>query len=361
MAGAASSSALTAMLETLKAPHRRYNPLLDEWVLCSPHRLERPWQGKVEDQPDETRPEYDPSCYLCPGNVRASGKSNPAYTATHAFDNDFPALLPESAAAAKEEDRLLMAEPATGQCRVICFSPRHDLTLAEMSPSEIRPVVEAWADETKTVGSHPAVRHVQVFENKGELMGCSNPHPHCQVWATGHVPLLPARKLATQRAYFERHRRDLLGDYLEREIAANERIVCRNDHWVALVPWWAVWPFEIMLVPVRRVPDLPSLAAGERDALAEMLRRVSVRYDNLFRTSFPYSMGLHGRPTDGEEHPWWRLHAAYFPPLLRSATVRKFLVGFELTAEPQRDLTAEDAAERLRAQSETHYRRERKR
>ncbi len=344
------------MPEALRAPHRRYNPLLDEWVLCSPHRLERPWQGKVEDAPAETRPEFDESCHLCPGNVRANGQRNPVYTSTFVFDNDFPALLPQSAAGSTDEGGLLVAEPATGRCRVICFSPRHDLTLAEMSVAETRPVVDAWAHETGVLGSDPRVRYVQVFENKGAMMGCSNPHPHCQVWATGHVPVVPARKLAAQRAWFERRGGDLLGDYLERELEAGDRIVCRNEHWVALVPWWAVWPFEAMLVPVRRVPDLVSLDGDERDALAEMLHRVSVRYDNLFRTSFSYSMGVHGRPSDGEEHPWWRLHAVYFPPLLRSATVRKFLVGFELTAEPQRDLTAEDAARRLREQSETHFR-----
>ena len=344
------------MTAPLKTPHRRYNPLLDEWVLCSPHRLQRPWQGQVEDQAPENRPAHDPACYLCPGNLRANGERNPAYTATFAFDNDFAALLPESAIAPVDEDGLLVAEPATGRCRVLCFSPLHDLTLAEMDVEAIRPVVDTWAREVKTIGAEPAVRYVQVFENKGAMMGCSNPHPHGQVWATSYVPVGPARKLETQRAYFERHGRDLLGDYLRKELAVGERIVCRNDHWVALVPFWAVWPFEVMLVPARRVPDLPSLRGAERDALADVLRRVSVRYDNLFRTSFPYSMGFHGRPTDGEEHPWWRLHAAYFPPLLRSATVRKFLVGFELTAEPQRDLTAEDAASRLRAQAETHYR-----
>ena len=344
------------MTALLKTPHRRYNPLLDEWVLCSPHRLQRPWQGQVEDEAPENRPGHDPSCYLCPGNIRANGERNPAYTATFAFDNDFAALLPESAIAPVDEDGLLVAEPATGRCRVLCFSPRHDLTLAEMDVEAIRPVVDTWAREVKTIGAEPAVRYVQVFENKGAMMGCSNPHPHGQVWATSYVPVGPARKLVTQRAYFERHGRDLLGDYLRKELAAGERIVCRNDDWVALVPFWAVWPFEVMLVPARRVSDLPSLRDAERDALADLLRRVSVRYDNLFRTSFPYSMGFHGRPTDGEEHPEWRLHAVYFPPLLRSATVRKFLVGFELTAEPQRDLTAEDAASRLRAQAETHYR-----
>jgi UDPglucose--hexose-1-phosphate uridylyltransferase len=344
------------MPDALRAPHRRYNPLLDEWVLCSPHRLERPWQGHVEDQVDEPRPRYDPSCYLCPGNERANGQRNPAYTSTFGFDNDFPALLSEGGTPGPKEGGLLVAEAATGRCRVICFSPRHDLTLAEMSSAETRAVVDAWAQETETIGGDPAIRYVQIFENKGEMMGCSNPHPHCQVWATGHVPLVPARKAATQRGWLERHGRDLVGDYLARELKAEERIVCRNEYWVALVPWWAVWPFEVMLIPVRRVPDLPSLDADERDALADVLHRVSVRYDNLFRTSFPYSMGFHGRPTDGEGHPWWRLHAVYFPPLLRSATVRKFLVGFELAAEPQRDLTAEEAAARLRDQGEAHYR-----
>lgn len=344
------------MSTPLRSPHRRYNPLLDEWVLCSPHRLERPWQGQVEDEPPEARPAFDPCCYLCPGNLRANGERNPDYAATFTFDNDFPALLPESPLAPLDEGRLLVAEPATGRCRVVCFSPRHDLTLAEMEASAIRRVVDAWATEVEMLGALPGVRYVQVFENKGAMMGCSNPHPHGQIWATSYVPLVPARKLASQRAHFERLGRDLLGDYLERELAAGERLVCRNAHWVALVPFWAVWPFEIMLVPARRVPDLPSLEGDERDGLADLLRRVGVRYDNLFRTSFPYSMGFHGRPTDGDEHPYWRLHAVYLPPLLRSATVRKFLVGFELTAEPQRDLTAEDAAARLRAVSETHHR-----
>ena len=345
------------MSAVFRSPHRRHNPLLDEWVLCSPHRLKRPWQGQVEDSPPEARPAHDPGCYLCPGNARAKGERNPAYTTTYAFDNDFAALLPSSDVAPLDDGGLLVAQPATGRCRVICFSPRHDLTLAEMSSAQIRPVVDTWAEETRAIGADPAIRYVQVFENKGAMMGCSNPHPHCQVWATGHVPAIPAKKLQTQRAYFTRHGRDLLGDYLDKELTAGERIVFRNDHWVALVPFWAVWPYETMLVPVRRLADLPSLGGDERDALADALRRISARYDNLFRTSFPYSMGFHARPTDGEEHPYWRLHAVYYPPLLRSASVRKFLVGYELTAEPQRDLTAEDAAARLRAQAEAHYRR----
>lgn len=350
------------MTHPLTAPHRRYNPLLDEWVLCSPHRLERPWQGQIEEPARESRRAYDAGCYLCPGNLRAGGRRNPSYATTFTFDNDYPALLPAGEptageAASASEAGLLVAEPATGRCRVICFSPRHDLTLAEMSAEEIRPLVATWAEEAEDLARDPGIRYVQIFENKGALMGCSNPHPHCQVWATGHVPTIPARKLQAQRAYHQRHGRDLLGDYLQQELALGERVVFRNADWVALVPFWAVWPFELMLLPLRRVPDLPALTEDERSSLADALRRVSVRYDNLFRTSFPYSMGFHARPCDGEEHPFWRLHGVYFPPLLRSASVRKFLVGFELTAEPQRDLTAEHAAARLREQPETHHRR----
>jgi UDPglucose--hexose-1-phosphate uridylyltransferase len=336
-------------------PHRRYNPLTDEWVLVSPHRLERPWQGQVEPDRRETRLAFDAGCYLCPGNTRANGERNPPYASTFTFDNDFPALLSEPGAPAEAASPLLVSEPVAGRCRVVCFSPRHDLTLAQMDATKVRGVVDAWASETETLGRDPALRYVQVFENKGAMMGCSNPHPHGQIWATSAIPLVPARKLETQRAWFERHGSDLVGDYLAEELRSGERVVCRNESWVALVPYWAVWPFELMLVPTRRVADLPSLDARERDLLADLLRRVCVRYDNLFRVSFPYSMGFHGRPTDGEVHPWWRLHAVYFPPLLRSASVRKFLVGFELTAEPQRDLTPEDAAARLRAQDETHY------
>jgi UDPglucose--hexose-1-phosphate uridylyltransferase len=337
-----------------QAPHRRYNPLLDEWVLVSPQRLERPWQGQVESVKREASAPHDPACYLCPGNSRARGVRNPEYTSTFVFDNDFPALLPAEAPAAVR-DGLLHAEGEPGTCRVLCFSPRHDLSLARMTTAQIRPVVDAWADEVETLGRRPDVGYVQVFENKGTLMGCSNPHPHGQVWATRHVPTLPARKDAALRAYLAREGRDLVGDYLAQEVRERGRLVCENAHWVALVPFWAVWPFETMLVPRRRVADLPSLEAPERDALADVLRRLTVRYDNLFRCSFPYSMGWHGRPTQGEDHSHWRLHAVFFPPLLRSATVRKFLVGYEMTGEPQRDLTPEEAAARLREAPESRY------
>ncbi len=337
-----------------QGPHRRYNPLLDEWVLVSPQRLERPWQGRFEAPETPSLPAHHPACYLCPGNERANGVRNPAYTSTFAFDNDFPALLPE-AGEAELDDGLLLARAERGLCRVLCFTPRHDLSLARMTVPDIRCVVDAWAEETAALAARPEISHVQLFENRGALMGCSNPHPHCQIWATERVPTQQEKKLRLQRAHWERHRLDLLGDYLEREMKDGARLVCGNQHWQALVPFWAVWPFETMLLPHRRVSSLAALDPAERDALADLLRRLTVRYDNLFRCSFPYSMGWHGVPADDAEHPYARLHAVCFPPLLRSASVKKFLVGYEMTAEPQRDLTPEAAAEPLRAAQERHY------
>ena len=336
-------------------PHRRYNPLLEEWVLVSPHRLQRPWQGQLEAPAPETRLVYDHECYLCPGNARAAGKRNPPYAGTFAFDNDFPALLPDVLPDEGTADGLLRARNERGTCRVLCFSPRHDLTLARMSGPEIRGVVDAWAEQVAELGGRPELRHVQVFENKGAEMGASNPHPHCQVWATERVPALAARRLAAQRRHVETGGSDLLGDYLEQERAKAERIVCQNERWTVVVPFWAVWPFETLLIPARHVADLPALDGDERDALADILGRLNRRYDNLFQRPFPYSMAWHGRPTDGAAHPYWRLHASWYPPLLRSATVRKFIVGYELAAEPQRDLTPEQAAARLREQPERHY------
>jgi len=338
----------------MQGPHRRYNPLLDEWGLCSPHRLARPWQGQVESGAVPALAAYDPACYLCPGNARAGGVRNPDYAATFVFDNDYPALLPEAGDLPGDGD-LLRARAQTGVCRVLCFSPRHDLSLARMPVAAIRAVVDTWAHQQTELGSRDDVAWVQIFENRGEMMGCSNPHPHGQIWASSEVPGLAARAVEAQRRHHAGCGRDLLGDYLDRELELAERIVCRNDHWVALVPFWAVWPFETLLLPVRRAPDLASLEDAERDALADLLRRLGARYDNLFGCPFPYSMGWRGRPSDGEEHPGVRLHASYLPPLLRSATIRKFLVGYELAAEPQRDLTPEAAAARLRECSETHY------
>jgi UDPglucose--hexose-1-phosphate uridylyltransferase len=331
-------------------PHRRYNPLLDEWVLCSPHRLARPWQGQVDERTPEDRPAYDAQCYLCPGNRRAGGAVNPAYATTFAFDNDFPALLPSLGPSPLEPlDPLRRQAPVSGVCRVLCFSPRHDLTLGDMGLDGIRLVVDAWGEEVTRLQALEGIRYVQVFENKGETMGCSNPHPHGQIWATAHVPTIPARKTAAQDAYHATHGRDLLGDYLARELADAERIVATNDHWCVLVPFWAVWPFETMIVPREPTASLPALSDAQRDGLAGILEDLNRRYDALFGTSFPYSMGWHAAPADGIAHPGCRLHAVYYPPLLRSATIRKFLVGYEMTAEAQRDLTPEAAAERLRA------------
>ena len=338
-------------------PHRRLDQLTGEWVLVSPHRTRRPWQGRVERLPEDQRPAHDPGCYLCPGNTRANGERNPRYPATFVFDNDFAALVPaDGALGSVSVDDLLVAEGESGTCRVICFSPRHDLTLAEMDVAGLRRVVDTWTEEYLRLGNEDDIAHVQVFENKGEIMGCSNPHPHGQIWAQRSVPLHAMRELERQEAYFNSHGRTLLGDYLALELRLGERIVCANDTFVALVPFWAVWPFETMIISRRPARHLGDLTDAERDQLADLVRRVATRYDKLFTTSFPYSAGLHQAPTDGGAHPEWHLHMHFYPPLLRSATVRKFLVGYEMLGEPQRDLTAEAAADRLRGLSETHYR-----
>ncbi len=343
-------------MDLLNTSHKRYNALTGEWILVSPHRLQRPWQGKVEDLPPDTRPAYDTKCYLCPGNERAGGHRNPGYTGTFVFTNDFSALLPDAAPGSMDRDGLLVARSERGLCRVICFSPRHDLTMPDLSPADIRGVVDVWAAETAELAARPDIGYVQVFENKGAIMGCSNPHPHGQIWATETMPVEPDKEDRMQAAFLAGRGGDLLGAVLDAEIAAGERIVCRNDEWVALVPFWAKWPFETMVVPVRRFASLPQLDDAARDGLADVLRRLTARYDNLFRVSFPYTMGFHQAPADGADHPHWRLHAHFYPPLLRSATVQKFMVGFEMLATPQRDITAEGAAARLRELDETPLR-----
>jgi UDPglucose--hexose-1-phosphate uridylyltransferase len=338
-----------------ETPHRRFNPLTREWVLVSPHRAKRPWLGKIETAPAEHEPAYDPTCYLCPGNARAEGVRNPVYQGTFVFDNDFPALLPDAPQLTVDEGGLIVARTEAGRCRVLCFTPRHDLTIPRMSIEEIRRVVEAWAEQYTELGSLPFVRHVQIFENRGALMGASNPHPHCQIWAEAELPNVPASEQHSLREYHEREGGCLLCRYLESELARKERIVCANDGFVALVPFWAVWPFETMVLSRRHAANLADLNDSERFLLADLLRRLTIRYDNLFESPFPYSMGFHQSPTDGEPHAEWHLHAHYVPPLLRSATVRKFMVGYELLGTPQRDLTPESAAERLRGLSESHY------
>jgi UDPglucose--hexose-1-phosphate uridylyltransferase len=334
-------------------PHRRYNPLTGEWLLVSPHRTKRPWKGQVEEPPQETRPRYDPTCYLCPGNERASGECNPNYEHTYVFTNDFAALLPDTPGASVVAHPLLRAECVQGTCRVICFSPRHDLTLPEMAVEEIRAVVDVWAAQIAELGQR--YRWVQVFENKGAIMGCSNPHPHGQVWALDALPNEPTKEDRQQHSYFDEHGVPLLVDYADLEISQQVRIVVENEHWVAVVPYWVVWPFETLLLPRRHVLRLPDLDDAERDGLAQILRRLLTKYDNLFEVSFPYSMGWHGAPAGEGDHSHWQLHAHFYPPLLRSATVKKFMVGYEMLAEAQRDLTAEQAAERLRALPVVHY------
>ncbi len=335
--------------------HRRLNPLTGEWVLVSPHRTERPWTGQTESAAAPA-PAYDPACYLCPGNRRAHGTVNPRYRHTFVFDNDFPALQAEAGDDRLDRDGLLVAETEGGVCRVICFSPRHDLTLALMAVEDINRVVQVWSEQYRTLGAVAGINAVQIFENRGAMMGASNPHPHCQVWATASLPNEIAKELAAQSAYWRAHRSPLLIDYLELERAAGERIVFDNEHFTVLVPFWAIWPFETIVLPRRHVGSIDQLTPAETGALAAALHELAVRYDNLFETPFPYSMGFHQKPTDGKAHPEWQLHAHFYPPLLRSATVRKFMVGFEMLASPQRDITPESAAARLRAVSAVHYR-----
>jgi UDPglucose--hexose-1-phosphate uridylyltransferase len=340
----------------LDSPHRRFNPLTGDWVLVSPHRAKRPWLGQVEKTPLENLPQYDPTCYLCPRNERAGGIKNPDYSGTFSFDNDFASLLPDPAQNVLAPDSpLLAAEPERGLCRVVCFSPRHDLTLPEMDVPAIENVITTWAKQTSELGAKDFIQYVQVFENKGAMMGCSNPHPHSQIWATEHIPNEPAKEWERQEAYFNANGRTLLSDYLAEEHKRKERIILANDHFTALIPFWAVWPFEVLVIAHRNVRYLAELKSAEVTGLADIFKQVTTRYDNLFEISFPYSMGFHQAPFDGRPHSEWTLHAHFYPPLLRSATVRKFMVGFEMLAMPQRDITPEIAAARLRELSGIHF------
>jgi UDPglucose--hexose-1-phosphate uridylyltransferase len=333
-------------------PHRRYNPLRRQWVLVSPQRTQRPWQGQTTKPAAPQRIAYDPTCYLCPGNPRAGGVRTPKYTGVYAFDNDYPALLPEEVGQpVPVPGSLLVSEREVGRCRVLCFDPDHSLTLSQMPLASIERVIECWVEETAGLGALPAINYVTVFENRGAMMGSSNPHPHCQIWATGHIPDEPLAEGAAQLAYFTMHGRTLLSDYLAQE-SGGERMVCENDAFLALVPYWAVWPFETLIIPKRSVGSFVDLDATQKSGLADILKRVTTRYDNLFQVSFPYTMGFHQRPTDGEPHAEWEFHAHFFPPLLRSAEIRKFMVGFEMLGMPQRDIAPEKAAEMLRAASE---------
>ncbi len=336
--------------------HRRCNPLTGEWVLVSPHRTRRPWQGQVEKSAPEERPQHDPTCYLCPGNERAGGVSNPDYSETFVFQNDFSALLPDVPEGRTDDHELLVSESESGLCRVICFSPHHNLTLAEMETGAIRRIVDLWTEQYEELGAMNSINHVQIFENKGTVMGCSNPHPHGQIWAQRSIPGEPAKELANMREYFAERGTTLLSDYLTLELDRKERIVCDNEHFVALVPFWAVWPFEVLVLCRRTVASLSELNEAERNSFSDILKRVATRYDNLFQCSFPYSAGLHQAPTDGEAYPECDLHMHFYPPLLRSATVKKFMVGYEMLADPQRDTTPEGSATKLRELSDVHFR-----
>ncbi len=329
-------------------PHRRYNPLMQEWVLVSPHRTKRPWQGQLETPPPDTRPIYDPQCYLCPGNARAGGFTNPAYESTFVFTNDFAALLPDSPPGGAHSHALLQAVSERGTSRVICYSPRHNLGMAQLSITELRAVVDLWAEQYLEIGAMPQIGYVQIFENRGAMMGSSNPHPHGQIWATERVPSIVQREQDSQLEYYAAQSRSLLADYLEVELERGERIVYANADFVVLVPFWAIWPFETMVISRRHVGAVSDLTPAECDGLADLLKNLTARYDSLFNVAFPYTMGLHQRPSDSQDHPEWHFHMHFLPPLLRSATVRKFMVGFELMAEAQRDITPEQAAERLR-------------
>jgi UDPglucose--hexose-1-phosphate uridylyltransferase len=327
--------------------HRRWNPLARRWVLVTPGRLARPWQGQQENGAMAAPPAYDPSCYMCPGNLRANGAANPLYTGPHVFDNDFPALRPEGGAVTVPGDPLLRAEGVTGVCRVVCYTPRHDATLAQMADSAIHDVIDCWADELDALRRRPAIASVQIFENRGATMGASNPHPHGQIWATSFIPdEVVAESRAQARYRAANAGADLLGAYLEVELRDCARLVSANAAWVCVVPFWATWPFETLIVPRRLVGSLEELTPAERAQLAQTLGQLTRTYDRLFSVPFPYSMGIHVRP--GHDDAGWRLHLHFYPPLLRSASVRKFMVGFELLGMAQRDFTPEDAAEWLR-------------
>jgi UDPglucose--hexose-1-phosphate uridylyltransferase len=331
-------------------PHRRYNPLTGDWILVSPHRAKRPWQGQQETSVRPLSLPHDPDCYLCRGNKRSNGARNPDYRDTFVFENDFGALSHQAPSGHYNEGNLLRAKSEKGVCKVICFSARHDLTLADMEPEDIRKVVDVWRREYETLGALDFINYVQIFENKGAVMGCSNPHPHGQIWAQSSVPVEPAKETAMQQSYYQQYKRSLLADYLEKELELGERIVAENAHFAVLVPFWAVWPFETMVVSKRHFGSISQMNEEECDAFADITKTITAAYDQLFNISFPYSSGIHQTPTDGQIYHCWHFHMHYYPPLLRSATVKKFMVGYELMANPQRDITPEVSADRLRSQ-----------
>ena len=341
--------------DTNENPHRRFNPLIGEWILVSPHRDKRPWQGQEEPSKDDVLPDYDAACYLCPGNVRANGKKNDAYEDVFIFENDFAALLPYHASSGDASNKLFVASPERGICKVVCFSPKHNLTLAEMPSDAIEKVIMAWKAQYIELGKIDFINHIQIFENKGSAMGCSNPHPHGQIWAQSSLPTQAAKTQMNLQQYHDENHTSLLADYLTEELKRQERIVVENENFAALVPFWATWPYETIVISKRHFGNLTDMIPEEITAFADILKRITVKYDNLFNISFPYSSGIHQTPTDGKDHPEWHFHMHFYPPLLRSATVRKFMVGYEMMGEAQRDISPEKAAKILRELPEIHY------
>ncbi|MEO9633318.1 MAG: UDP-glucose--hexose-1-phosphate uridylyltransferase [Parasphingorhabdus sp.] len=332
-------------------PHRRYDPLGDEWILASPHRAKRPWQGQSDLPEVLDLPNHDPDCYLCAGNKRITGEHNPEYEGPFVFVNDFAALQADTPEPNANSD-LFRSAQAQGESRVVCFSPDHSKSLPELPAEQIRAVIDCWCEQLTDLGkTYP---WVQLFENKGVMMGCSNPHPHGQLWATSYIPSIPKTEGRMQAEWLRDKQRPLLLQLAERE-SGGERVVVESDHWLAIVPYWAKWPFETLLLPCFPVRQMPQLTSEQRDDLAIIIKALTSCYDNLFQTHFPYSMGWHGAPFDGQRHEEWQLHAHFYPPLLRSASVRKFMVGYEMLAEAQRDLTPEQAAEKLRAAAGKHF------
>ena len=339
----------------LRFPHRRKNILTGEWILVSPQRTQRPWQGEISAPSNAQSLEYESGCYLCPGNKRANGNTNPQYTGTYVFTNDFSALLPDIPTEQIQENDLLISKAERGICRVVNYSPKHNLTLAEMSENEIEQVIAIWQEEFRVLGEKPYINHVQIFENKGSIMGNSNPHPHCQIWAQESIPMETQKELKQFKAYSSKKKRGLLTDYLKLELRLKDRLVFENASFVVVVPYWAIWPYETMIIPKRRISNILQLKSDERKDYAGAIKAVTVKYDNLFNTSFPYSAGLHQAPTDNRQHREWHFHMHFYPPLLRSAQIKKFMVGYEMLAEPQRDITPEESARTLRELSIVHF------
>lgn len=343
------------MFDLKEHSHTRKNILTGDWILVSPHRMKRPWQGKVEDLPADDRPQYDAGCYLCPGNKRSDGTINPVYENAYVFTNDFSALLADTPDGEYNKASLLMAKSESGICKVICFSPDHSLTLPRMSEQAIEKVIELWQQEFTELAQHSYIKYIQIFENKGEIMGCSNPHPHGQIWASSSIPLELSKETTQQQLYYNSNGKSLLDDYLQIELQQQERIVVENEHFAVLVPFWAVWPYETMIISKRHVQHLLQFTDAEKASLASLLKKLTTKYDNLFNVSFPYSAGMHQAPVNDGAHEEWHWHMHFYPPLLRSATVKKFMVGYEMLANPQRDITAETAAAALRSLPELHY------